>query len=242
MLTNQPKEEILKNLESNKLFSYTIPYDDGAAPNPFWNICTLVICKPVIRRTAEVGDWIVGLGSKNSPMGDLSEKIIYIMLVTKKISMREYNNYCKQYLPNKIPDIQNQDQRRHVGDCIYDFSVSNEGKLRPGVHTEENRPTDLRGKNALLSSHFYYFGDNPIDLQPQFHSMIKSNQGHKSTANDPVKYNFIKWLFEQNLQQNYLYGNPQMIIDLTINPECISECSKKHRIESELDESTTDND
>jgi hypothetical protein len=22
-----------------KLYSYTIPYDDGAAPNPFWGIC-----------------------------------------------------------------------------------------------------------------------------------------------------------------------------------------------------------
>jgi len=44
------------------LYTYCIPYDDGAAPNPYWGICTLVICKPVIRRTAEVGDWIVGTG------------------------------------------------------------------------------------------------------------------------------------------------------------------------------------
>jgi hypothetical protein len=39
-----------------KLYSYCIPVDDGAAPNPFWDICTLVICKPVIRRTAQIGD------------------------------------------------------------------------------------------------------------------------------------------------------------------------------------------
>lgn len=32
------------------LYTYCIPYDDGAAPNPYWGICTLVICKPVIRR------------------------------------------------------------------------------------------------------------------------------------------------------------------------------------------------
>ena len=41
-----------------KLYSYCLPYDDGAAPNPFWGTCTLVICKPAIRRTARVGDWI----------------------------------------------------------------------------------------------------------------------------------------------------------------------------------------
>jgi hypothetical protein len=35
-----------------QLFTYTIPYDDGAAPNPFHGICTLAICKPSIRRVA----------------------------------------------------------------------------------------------------------------------------------------------------------------------------------------------
>lgn len=45
-----------------RLFSYCIPVDDGAAPNPFWGVCTLAICKPAIRRVAEVGDWIAGVG------------------------------------------------------------------------------------------------------------------------------------------------------------------------------------
>ena len=50
----------------NKLFSYVLRFDDGAAPNPFGGICTLTICKPAIRRSASVGDWIIGTGSKNS--------------------------------------------------------------------------------------------------------------------------------------------------------------------------------
>jgi hypothetical protein len=56
-----------------KLYSYCIPYDDGAAPNPYWEVCTLVICKPVIRRTARAGDSIVGTGSKKSPVGDAAD-------------------------------------------------------------------------------------------------------------------------------------------------------------------------
>lgn len=40
---------------SPTLFSYCIPYDDGAAPNPFWGLCTLAICKPRIRRAAKEG-------------------------------------------------------------------------------------------------------------------------------------------------------------------------------------------
>ena len=47
-----------------RLFSYTIPSDDGAAPNPFHGQCTLAICKPSIRRVAKKDDWIAGLGSK----------------------------------------------------------------------------------------------------------------------------------------------------------------------------------
>jgi hypothetical protein len=48
---------------STTLFTYCIPYDDGAAPNPFWGLCTLAICKPSIRRVAKEGDWVVGTGS-----------------------------------------------------------------------------------------------------------------------------------------------------------------------------------
>jgi hypothetical protein len=55
-----------------RLFSYTIPIDDGAAPNPFHGMCSLVICKPAIRRVAERGDWIAALGSRNATSGDLS--------------------------------------------------------------------------------------------------------------------------------------------------------------------------
>lgn len=52
-----------------RLFSYTIPIDDGSAPNPFRGMCSLAICKPGIRRTAEEGDWVAGLGSKKAPSG-----------------------------------------------------------------------------------------------------------------------------------------------------------------------------
>ena len=45
-----------------KLYTYCLRYDDGAAPNPYWGVCTLVICKPAIRRSAEPGDWVVVFG------------------------------------------------------------------------------------------------------------------------------------------------------------------------------------
>ena len=37
------------------LYSYIVAYDGGSAPNPFHEFCTLAICKPGMRRTAEKG-------------------------------------------------------------------------------------------------------------------------------------------------------------------------------------------
>ena len=38
-----------------KLSAYIVSTDAGLAPNPFWGVCTLAVCKPRIRRFAEVG-------------------------------------------------------------------------------------------------------------------------------------------------------------------------------------------
>jgi len=70
--TNCERKPKVKVTTMARLFSYTIPIDDGAAPNPFNGFCTLTICKPAIRRVARKGDWIAGLGSKNAPSGDLT--------------------------------------------------------------------------------------------------------------------------------------------------------------------------
>jgi Nucleotide modification associated domain 2 len=64
-----------------RLFSYTIPIDDGSAPNPFRGMCSLAICKPGIRRVAKRDDWVAGLGSKNAPRGDLRDRLVYAMRV-----------------------------------------------------------------------------------------------------------------------------------------------------------------
>jgi hypothetical protein len=81
-----------------KLYSYCLRYDDGAAPYPFWGVCTLVICKPKIWRTAQVGDWILGLGSANSPIGDVSDAVDYAMKVTEKMTLQKYDEYSQTSL------------------------------------------------------------------------------------------------------------------------------------------------
>jgi len=71
-----------------RLFSYRLRFDAGAAPNIYWGICTLAICKPVIRKVATLGDWVVGTGSSIASIGDISDKVIYAMRVTDKKTMK----------------------------------------------------------------------------------------------------------------------------------------------------------
>src|SRR5437016_2120161 len=98
------------------LFTYCISHDGGSAPNPFWGVCTLAICKPAIRRIAQVGAWVVGTGSMNF---NFESQVVYAMKVTKKLSLKEYDKYCRDYLPNKIPIWKTMDVKLRVGDCIY---------------------------------------------------------------------------------------------------------------------------
>ena len=202
----------MKEDNTPTLYTYRIPYDTGAAPNPFWGICTLTICKPVIRRVAQKGDWVVGTGSKSLPLGDISKHVVYAMKVTGKLTLEEYDRFCKEEYPNKIPDWNNEDYRRRMGDCIYNFSDGALTEIRPGVHNEENVERDLGGKYALISDYFSYFGDHPIKLPKKLQKIIPKGRGHQSKSNAPYVGKFISWIESLEMKPNKLklYGDPQI--------------------------------
>lgn len=223
----------------NKLYTYCIPYDDGAAPNPYWGTCTLVICKPVIRRTAQIGDWIVATGSKNAPvLGDISNKIVYAMKVTDKKPMIKYDEHCKEELLEKIPDMNNKDFRRWKGDCIYDFSKNGTSPTqRKGVHNKDNVDTDLGGQYALLSTHFYYFGSEPVEMPLELKGIIHNQQGHKSNANDKYKEAFVNWLEKEHKDKlNNPVLIPGMLLGKDLSEADIDNCAGCRKISAEEDE------
>lgn len=124
------------------------------------------------------------------------------------------------------------------GDCIYDFSAEEKPKLRRSIHKEENRETDLSGKNVLLSNHFYYFGDKPIALRPDLRAIIHSTQGHKSHANEPYVADFVNWIEGGGWKKNEVLSQPQLKQKIISESEedCRSSCSQLHREEDEGDE------
>lgn len=213
-----------------RLYSYVLRHDDGAAPNPFWGTCTLTICKPDIRRTANIGDWIVGTGSKNSHLKDgkiydLSDSLVYAMKVTHKLSMADYDNFAQQRLPEKLPKWFNKDFRLRMGDCIYDFTSSTPPKIRKSVHTLDNMKRDLGGQFSLLSRHFYYFGEEPRLLPKELKHIIKRGRKHFVFDDTETLSAFEKWISQ--FKKNKLYADPQLRYEFEINlPEDqIAKCS-----------------
>lgn len=217
----------------SKIYSYVLRYDDGAAPNPFWGFCTLTICKPVIRRTASVGDWVIGTGSAhayNNSGGrpNMAGQLVYAMKISQKLTLAEYDAFCKENLPDKMPNASAKDWRYRMGDCIYDFSSGMSPQIRGGVHNENNRTRDLGGINALISDHFYYFGEEACPLPLDLLQIVKENQGHKKITNPDLVHKFEHWIAQ--FERNKLYGEPQMrfAFDKVLDEVLISACSKNH--------------
>jgi hypothetical protein len=204
------------------LWSYCIPYDDGAAPNPYWGVCTLAICKPAIRRHAQVGDWVVGTGSKHSPIGDVSGRVVYAMRVSQKLTMAKYDALASRTLTQKVPVWTHRDRRRRLGDSIYNFETDPPTQ-RLGVHPTSYGPTDLSGLYVLLSDHFYYFGDNPQPLPDELLPIVRQGQGHQSVMNAPYVDAFTVWVGSLGLKPNTLRGKPQL--DLFQDEGTVAACA-----------------
>ena len=176
-----------------RLFTYTIPFDDGAAPNPFNGMCSLAICKPGVRRTARPGDWVAGLGSRDAPSGDLSGSLVYAMFVQEALSLRDYDRDARLRRPHRIPDVNSSAQSDRLGDCVYDFSTGGPVQ-RAGVHGEGNVASDLRGENVLISRDFYYFGSNAQPLPSYLRPICHQTQGHRSDSNAPHLDALVEWV------------------------------------------------
>lgn len=204
-----------------RLFTYTIPVDDGAAPNPFNGMCSLAICKPGIRRTANVGDWVAATGSKNAPSGDLSGRLVYAMRVEEKLTLKQYDDFALSRWPHRIPNVNSMALIDRLGDCIYDYSGGRaEPEQRKGVHNAGNKETDLSGEFVLISKDFYYFGSRAIRLPDYLIGICHQTQGHRSNSNTPFFDLFVDWIRGLNISLGQLYGWPDFIANWENGATC----------------------
>lgn len=161
-----------------RLFSYVVTHDTGFSPNPFWGYCTLADCKPAIRRTASVGDWIVGLSPKKS-----GNRMIYAMQVSEILPYRDYY-YDERFAP-KIPDLAAKLVVSKCGDNIYQPLPDGGFRQLQSMHSDgldENLRTkmhDLGGRNVLIARRFHYFGSRALELPEELYE-LKVGRAHKN--------------------------------------------------------------
>ena len=181
-----------------KLYSYIVKIDDGFAPNPFYGCCTLATCKPRIRSAAQVGDWIVGTGSKQKGR---QGTLVYAMCITEKMS---YDSYWQEpRFEDKRPNLC-QSIRKSRGDNIYHRNPENGNWIQEdschsnddGTPNQDHIARDTTSANVLISNDFIYLGGGPAPLIPEFNgtSVCHTGMGHKSNFDDVTVRQFIAWV------------------------------------------------
>ena len=183
-----------------KLYSYIVAHDGGFAPNPFWGYCTLANCKPKIRRTAKVGDWIVGLSSKAK-----GNRVIYAMQVEEILTYAQY--YRDERFSEKIPNYSKRKVIYKRGDNIYKPLPNGKFRQLRSAHSKEcqedpkAKAVDLGGINILIARAFYYFGGSGPDLPKHLHE-LKVRRGHKCRFPPDTISDFSKFIEEYPLGVN----------------------------------------
>ncbi|ARV17628.1 hypothetical protein AEP_00668 [Curvibacter sp. AEP1-3] len=231
----------------NRLFTYKVMYDSGSAPNPDHSVCTLALCKPAIRRVANVGDLVVGFAP-----GD-SGRLVYCMRVTHVLTWAEYIEVCNgrsahssieastaKQLTKKVPK-----NAADSGDCIWTKASQYERALPSfsgHIEAGDFEHDVLHGCNVLLSTEFWYFGNGEktnIQLSDGVLHNLIPGRGHKSNANSAVvdgtnrlDHLFIQFFNQQlekhNLREYGVYGTPA-ITPNPLNDEEIGKCRRLQR-------------
>lgn len=179
-------------------YSYKMTRDFGFAPNPFGGMCTLATCKPHIRKKANVGDWIIGTGSKEIKL--TFDHLIYVMKITEKLPLDIYWDdprfqFKKPVLNGSLITIH--------GDNVYSKDMDR-GWIQERCHhthhdskiREKHIKNDTDGNFVLISDCFYYFGDMNFQVPPEYVEVCSNIRDYLSPKklNNDLCEKFIEWV------------------------------------------------
>jgi len=162
------------------VFVYVVDRDFGFAPNPFHGCCTLATCKPGIRKSAQIGDWVIGMGGSRL---NATGQCVFVMEITAKIG---FDEYWTNRIYNEKKPVRNGSRKMMVGDNIYHRDRTQEWRQADSHHSNPDGTVNLYNLNrdtkadcVLLSNRFLYFGK----AAPRFPQAILDNMGYKNPRN-----------------------------------------------------------
>lgn len=198
---------------NSHLHTYAITRDFGFAPNPFHGFCTLATCKPDIRKSAKVGDWVMGVGGCN--LRSARRKCIFLMKVSEKISFQEY--WDDRRFSLKKPS-RNGSRVQMLGDNIY-HKDGNKAWIQEDSHHSNpdgtpnnynlNRDTG-RCDQVLISDFFLYFGSAAITVDLESIGYIRIRNRIKTCLSSSYagkKLITSAWKGNHN-NRNYIIADP----------------------------------
>ena len=197
-----------------KLYSYVVARDYGFAPNPFFGVCSLATCKPKIRATAVVDDWIMGTGSRSRGRQD---HVVYAMRVTEVMSFDQY--WSDERFQKKKPNLRGS-KKQAFGDNIYHRNanshrwrqLNSHHSFPDGTPNPANVTVDTGTDRILLSEDFSYWGGRGPALPKLFrdfgplHETVCAGRGHRNHFPAEVVDELIGWI--RSLDQAGYCGEP----------------------------------
>ncbi len=198
-----------------RLHSYVVRRDFGFAPNPFFGICTLATCKPKIRGVAQIGDWVMGTGSKTNGR---EKHVTYAMRVTETMTFEQY--WADPRFQQKKPNLRGS-KKQAFGDNIYSRNpgsrkwcqLDSHHSLKDGSPNPSNVKADTGTNRILFSEDFVYWGGSGPELPHEFlsygprHKSICAVYGHKNDDIPPVVVEkWVAWI--RSLSETGYCGEP----------------------------------
>lgn len=185
------KKNKKKSYAPKRLLSYVVASDNGLAPNVTGGVCTLSVCKPVVRKVARAGaDYIIGM----STAPDDRNRVIYVMQVDEKIPFADYFNDKRFQAKKPGNDIKGDNFfRAEKGQLKIAFdNASHTGKAQAIAR-------DLKAPVAVVGHRFWYFGENAPELPEELRQTKiplpdAYRRGHRVTDDAATIRAFTKWL------------------------------------------------
>ncbi len=201
-----PASNQATRLLSVKLYSYVVARDYGFAPNPFFGVCTLATCKPRIRSVAQIGDWVVGTGSKTRKR---EKHLVYAMRVTDAMTFNQY--WADPRFQRKRPNLQGS-KKQAFGDNIYSkharmnkwCQMNSHHSLADGSPNTSNSTADTQTDRVLISDDFVYWGGSGPQLPQRFlnygplHVTLCVGRNHKNNFPPEFVQEFVDWIRSRN--------------------------------------------
>ncbi|MDQ3482212.1 MAG: hypothetical protein M3448_02215 [Pseudomonadota bacterium] len=171
------------------IYRYIITADTGMAPAVADGLISLATCKPVVRRSTRVGDWVVACRASPAPPG----LVAWAGRVRQKLEIADYER-----------------EFRGRPDAVYRLGADGDYvRLRPDYHnTPEQVATDLSGPALVFDPEAsWYFGSSPKLLPDDLLHLAPRGQGHRVNGAGPDdEQALLVWL--RNISPPGVQGSP----------------------------------